>query len=127
MDMTAPPYPPLAPPLCGKINAILGRIGDKWTVRVIMTLEARPHRFNEIRRAIDGVSQQMLARTLRALERDGLVLRTVLPTNPPQVEYALTALGRSLAEPVRALGSWAIDHMETIEARRAAYDTALQG
>jgi DNA-binding HxlR family transcriptional regulator len=82
-----------------------------------------PQRFNAIKRIIGGISQQMLTRTLKALERDGMVSRTVHPTVPPQVEYALTPLGHSLAVPVRALGAWARGHMEEIDGHRIRYDT----
>ena len=84
----------------------------------------RPRRFNDIKRTNGGISQQMLARTLRALERDGMVARTVHPTVPPQVEYALTALGRSLAGPIRELGFWAGAHIAEIESNRSAFDEA---
>jgi DNA-binding HxlR family transcriptional regulator len=83
---------------CKRFSGVLSLIGDKWTVMIVMTLAERPRRFNGIKRIISGISQQMLARTLRALERDGMVIRTVHPTVPPQVEYALTALGQSLAD-----------------------------
>jgi DNA-binding HxlR family transcriptional regulator len=79
-------------------------------------------RFNAIKRAVGGISQQMLTRTLKTLERDGMVSRTVHPTVPPQVEYELTALGHSLSEPVMALGSWALQHLPLIERHRASYD-----
>ena len=78
---------------CSRFSSVLSLIGDKWTVMIVMTLTERPRRFKTIRRTIGGISQQMLARTLRALERDGMVARTVHPTVPPQVEYALTDLG----------------------------------
>lgn len=109
---------------CSGVGDILARVGDKWTVLVVMSLGERPRRFNDLKRRIGGVSQQMLTRTLKALERDGMVSRTVRPTVPPQVEYALTPLGASLAEPVRALGDWAVAHLDTIHARRARYDEA---
>ena len=82
----------------------------------------RPRRFNDIKRTVGGISQQMLTRTLKALERDGMVSRTVHPTVPPQVEYALTVLGHSLSEPVMLLGTWAGRHLGEIEANRARYD-----
>lgn len=100
---------------------LLDRIGDRWTVLVIGTLHEGPRRFSEIARAVDGVSQKMLTQTLRALERDGMVTRTVYPEIPPHVEYALTDLGRSLRETVRHLELWATEHMDqVIEARRRA-------
>jgi DNA-binding HxlR family transcriptional regulator len=107
---------------CSRFSGVLGQIGDKWTVMIVLTLVERPRRFNDIKRTIGGISQQMLARTLRALERDGMVTRTVHPTVPPQVEYALTLLGSSLAGPIRALGDWARAHIEEIEGCRAAFD-----
>lgn len=109
---------------CKRFSGVLSLIGDKWTVMIVMTLTERPRRFNDIKRTIGGISQQMLARTLRALERDGMVDRTVHPTIPPQVEYALTALGRSLADPIRELGYWAGAHIAEIESNRSAFDEA---
>jgi DNA-binding HxlR family transcriptional regulator len=109
---------------CKRFSGVLSLIGDKWTVMIVMTLAERPRRFNGIKRIISGISQQMLARTLRALERDGMVIRTVHPTVPPQVEYALTALGQSLADPIRELGYWAGAHIAEIESNRSAFDEA---
>ena len=99
-------------------------VGDKWSMLVVMTLLERPLHFNELKRAIRGVSQQMLSRTLRALERDGLVSRTVHVGVPVRVEYALSDLGRSLSGPVEALSGWAIDSGPAIEASRKVYDGA---
>ncbi len=107
---------------CHKVGKVLAIVGDKWTVMIVRILVERPHRFNEIKRTVGGISQQMLTRTLKALERDGMVSRTVYPTVPPQVEYALTKLGQSLAVPVRALGAWAGEHIDEIENNRARYD-----
>jgi DNA-binding HxlR family transcriptional regulator len=112
---------------CKAISAVLARIGDKWTVLVVNFLGSGAKRFSEIRREVGGISQRMLTLTLRALERVGLVTRTVLPTNPPRVEYALTPLGFSLLEPVQALGSWAIEHQETMEDARQRFDRAVAG
>lgn len=109
---------------CQTITSILARIGDKWTVLVVMTLYQRPHRFNELKRAVEGISQQMLTRTVKALERDGLVARTVHPTVPPQVEYRLTDLGHSLSGPILHLGGWASQNLVTIHANRDSYDRA---
>ncbi len=106
------------------VREVLDRVGDKWSVLVVVLLGQRPHRFNELRRAVDGISQRMLALTLRGLERDGLVSRTVHPTVPPRVEYALTADGRSLLGPIRALAAWAGAHREQVRRSRAAYDAA---
>ena len=121
-----PPFPPHSPGAreCRTITSILSRIGDKWSVLVVMTLRQRPHRFNELKRAVEGISQQMLTRTVKALERDGLVARTVHPTVPPQVEYRLTDLGHSLSEPVIRLGAWASANLAVIHANRDAYDRA---
>jgi DNA-binding HxlR family transcriptional regulator len=100
----------------------LARIGDKWTVLVIMLLGEEPLRFNELKRRIGGISQRMLTFTVRGLERDGFITRTVFPTVPPRVEYALTPLGRSLLKPVRQLGAWAIDNTPKIEAAQRRFD-----
>jgi DNA-binding HxlR family transcriptional regulator len=107
---------------CRRMNSILGIVGDKWTILIVMVLAGGPRRFNDIKRTVGGISQQMLTRTLKALERDGTVSRTVHPTVPPQVEYALTPLGHSLATPLRALGTWARGHLDEIDANRARYD-----
>ncbi|MGN3975339.1 winged helix-turn-helix transcriptional regulator [Tsuneonella sp. SYSU-LHT278] len=121
--MTETPHPH-ADPDCRAVSEMLGRVGDKWTVLIVKTLVARPCRFNELKRAVGGISQQMLTRTLRTLERDGMVERTVHPTVPPSVEYALTDLGRSLSVPVLALTEWTFAHLPQIHAHRAAYDAA---
>ena len=107
---------------CTAVSAVLSRIGDKWTVLIVMMLAERPRRFNELKRAIGGISQRMLTLTLRGLERDGLVSRTVFPTIPPRVDYALTDLGHSLRVPVKALGDWAFEHIACIDAARQDYD-----
>ncbi|MBK8542294.1 MAG: helix-turn-helix transcriptional regulator [Caulobacteraceae bacterium] len=107
---------------CRAVSGILNRIGDKWSVLIIQRLGEGSRRFNEIKRIIDGISQRMLTLTLRNLERDGLVSRTVTPTVPPRVDYALTELGRDLLIPVSALGQWAIQHTPCIEAARARFD-----
>jgi DNA-binding HxlR family transcriptional regulator len=107
---------------CRPATEILQRVGDKWTIFVIMSLWDGSRRFSELRREIPAISQRMLTLTLRGLERDGLVKRTVTPTNPPRVDYELTKLGRSLGESVRALGQWAIDNQRAIEAARTKYD-----
>src|ERR1700754_1415592 len=107
---------------CRRVTPLLGRIGDKWTVLTIVVLRRGPRRFNDIRRSIEGISQQMLSRTLKMLERDGMVIRTTFPTTPPQVQYELSKLGHSLSGPVLAVGKWAYDHLEEIDAERARYD-----
>lgn len=100
------------------VTDVLRRIGDKWTVLVIVLLGRRPYRFNELHRAVEAVSQRMLTRTLRGLETDGLVHRKVFPTVPPSVEYSLTPLGRTLLEPLSALAAWAVEHRAEIAAAR---------
>lgn len=112
---------------CRAVSTILARVGEKWSVLVVMSLRDQPRRFNELKRAINGISQQMLTRTLKGLERDGLVVRTVHPTVPPQVEYRLTDLGHSLAGPVQQLGEWALDHLPAIQANRERFDRATDG
>jgi len=107
---------------CRAVNGVLARVGDKWSVLIIMLLGDGPKRFNEIKRLIDGISQRMLTLTLRGLERDGLVTRTVFPTIPPRVDYELTDLGRGLSRPVIALGEWAKAHQTEIEIARSRFD-----
>ena len=111
---------------CRRVSQLLSRIGDKWSVLVVMLLGEQPRRFNELRREIGGVSQKMLSSTLRNLERDGFVSRTVHPTVPPRVDYALTDLGRELLEPVSALGQWAMANTERIDAARDRFDSAAE-
>ena len=102
---------------------VLTRVGDKWSVYVINVLGVRGTlRFNELKGRVEGVSQRMLTVTLRGLERDGLVVRTVHPTVPPRVEYSLTDLGSSLRGLVRGLANWSEDHLREVDAARAAYD-----
>jgi DNA-binding HxlR family transcriptional regulator len=105
------------------LRDVLARIGDKWSVIVICRLDGQPRRFNELRRLADGITQRMLSSTLRHLERDGLVQRTVYATVPPQVEYALTERGRSLHTILYQLVDWSDYHLAGIQASRAAYDT----
>lgn len=108
---------------CQKVSQVLARVGEKWSILIIMLLNSGPRRFTEIRRAVNGISQRMLTLCLRGLERDGLVKRTVYSVMPPRVEYELTPLGQSLTEPVIALGTWARDHIKEIDAARAAFDS----
>ena len=105
-------------------RTVLDRIGDRWTVLVVGSLSERRMRFSELARQIDGVSQKMLTQTLRGLERDGMVARTVHPVIPPRVDYELTDLGRTLRRPISALEAWAIDHMDDVVAARATYDAS---
>lgn len=107
---------------CRAIGGVLARIGDKWSVLIVSRLGARPMRFNELKREIGGISQRMLTLTLRGLERDGLITRTIFPTIPPRVDYELTALGRSLLDPVLGLSAWALKNISRIEAARARFD-----
>jgi DNA-binding HxlR family transcriptional regulator len=101
---------------------LLDRIGDKWTVLVLGELRDGAHRFNELRHRIPGVSEKMLTQTLRALERDGLVLRTVYPEVPVRVEYELTPLGQTVREPLRALTEWCVEHISDVLTARHEYD-----
>ncbi|MEJ0098130.1 MAG: helix-turn-helix domain-containing protein [Bauldia sp.] len=109
---------------CRRVSAILSRVGDKWTVLVVRQLGAGPKRFSEIRRALGSISQKMLTTTLRGLERDGFISRTVYPSVPPKVEYELTALGVDLLKPVGALGEWALQNAERVEGAQRRYDAA---
>ena len=107
---------------CEKVSGVLARIGDKWSVLIVMLLGEGPRRFNELKRMVGGISQRMLTLTLRGLERDGLVTRTAYPTIPPRVDYALTPLGHSLRTPVKALGDWAFAHHDQIARARQDFD-----
>jgi DNA-binding HxlR family transcriptional regulator len=107
---------------CRRVSQVLARVGDKWSVLVVMQLAEGPLRFSEIKRRINGISQRMLTLTLRGLERDGLATRKVYPTVPPRVDYALSDLGRSLTKPVLALGQWALTHIDEIDAARKKFD-----
>lgn len=118
MDVTAKP----AGADCRAVSEILSRVGDKWTIQVIVALRSGSQRFNGIKRCVGGISQQMLTRTLKTLERDGMVERTVRHTTPPQVEYMLTPLGHSLSETARHLAGWAADHQRVIADNRLQYD-----
>lgn len=109
-------------PACRTISHLLQRIGDKWSVLVVHTLADGSRRFSELRREIPSVSQRMLTLTLRNLERDGLVSRTVTPTIPPRVDYELTELGHSLKVPINALSQWALDNVASINAAQARFD-----
>lgn len=118
MDMTSPLDE------CLGVGEVLSRVGDKWTVQVVVALHDGPRRFNDIKRHIAGISQQMLTRTLKLLERDGMLARTVHASTPPQVEYALTELGRSLAQPLQQLAEWAIAHRTAVHESRVRYDAS---
>lgn len=112
--------------VCAAMGDILNRIGDKWSVMVVGRLKGGTMRFSELRRSVDGVSQRMLTLTLRNLERDGLVTRTVYPEIPPRVEYALTPLGYTLTGPISALWDWAAAHRHEVAQARQTYDL-MQG
>lgn len=107
---------------CPAVREVLNRVGDKWSVLAIVLLSDGPKRFNELRRAIDGISQRMLTLTLRGLERDGLITRTLYPSIPPRVDYELTRLGRTLLKPVQALAAWAAKHRVEIQNARERRD-----
>lgn len=108
--------------MCKPVRQILARVGDKWSVLIVMALRDGPRRFNEIKRAIGSISQRMLTLTLKGMERDGLVRRTVTPTMPPRVDYELTELGHSLRHPVEDLGRWAIEHEQRIAKAQVLFD-----
>jgi DNA-binding HxlR family transcriptional regulator len=110
---------------CRAGSSILARVGDKWSILIIVRLGDGPKRFNEIKRMVGGISQRMLTLTLRGLERDGLVKRTQFQTIPPRVDYELTQLGRSLWDAVEPLGAWAQGHVKHITRARAAFDEKI--
>jgi DNA-binding HxlR family transcriptional regulator len=111
---------------CG-IRDVLDRIGDKWTLLVCIELTQGVRRFRALQRAVPGISQRMLTLTMRRLERDGMVRRTVFPAVPPRVEYSLTPLGRSISGPIRVLAAWAEEHREEIAAARTRWDASANG
>jgi len=110
---------------CRAVSEILQRIGDKWSLLVVRRLGDGPMRFNELRHAIGGISQKMLTTTLRTLERDGFVTRTVFATIPPRVDYELTELGRELLVPVKGLAEWAMANMGRVNEARRRFDGEL--
>ncbi len=111
---------------CRAVGELLARVGDKWTVLLLRALGDRRMRFKELHRAVEGISQRMLTVTLRHLERDGILLRTVYPTIPPRVEYELSELGRSLLEAMHPVGAWVVAHHDDILASRQRFDEQLQ-
>jgi len=111
---------------CSAIREILDRIGDKWSLLVVGALAEGPRRFNDVRRNVEGISQRMLTLTLRLLERDGLVRRTVFDTVPPSVEYSLTPLGRTLIAPIRMLAEWARQQSGKIQVARMRFDAKVK-
>jgi DNA-binding HxlR family transcriptional regulator len=114
------------PEVAGAVSAMLARIGDKWSLLIVATLGEGPMRFNELRRNVEDISQKMLSSTLKVLERDGLVIRTVIASVPPQVQYALTDLGCELLLPVSALAQWTTVNASRIVAARAEYDVRVE-
>ncbi|HWW07260.1 helix-turn-helix domain-containing protein [Collimonas sp.] len=110
---------------CRAVSSVLARVGDKWSVLIIVLLGDGPKRFNEIKRSVGGISQRMLTLTLRGLERDGLVTRTQFPTIPPRVDYELTPLGHSLWKAVEPLGTWAQGHVAHIVEARTRFDEGI--
>jgi len=114
-------HPPLIDS-CKPAREVMSRIGDKWSALIVIALRDGPLRFSEIKRAVGSVSQRMLTLTLRCMERDGLIERTVTPTKPPRVDYELTKLGHSLRAPVEALGRWAFEHKRDIEEAQTPLD-----
>jgi len=110
---------------CRAVGSILARVGDKWTVLIVVLLGDGPKRFNEIKRLVGGISQRMLTFTLRGLERDGLITRTVFPTTPQRVDYELTKLGGTLWKAVEPLGSWARAHLSEILTARTRFDAGV--
>lgn len=109
---------------CREVAATLSLVGDKWTVLAIAFLANGPRRFNELKRLIGGITQRMLTITLRQLEREGLVTRTMYPTIPPRVDYELTELGRSLREPIQMLGAWVVRNQAALAEARKRFDAA---
>lgn len=108
--------------VCREVGEILGTVGSKWAILVIRTLSEGPLRFSELRRALSAVTQKVLTSTLRDLERDGYVKRTVTPTKPPRVDYELTRLGRDLMVPVNAMAHWALEHRPQVRSARRKFD-----
>jgi len=118
----SPSHKPVPHNSCLAVREVLNRVGDKWSVLIVQLLADGPKRFSELRRAVEGISQRMLTLTLKGLERDGLVTRTVYPTIPPRVEYELTEVGRTLRKPIQALAKWAQENREGIQVARNRYD-----
>lgn len=110
-----------------RVRPVLDKIADKWTILILTVLCPRPSRFNAIKRRLDGITHKALADALKRLERNGLVTRTVLPTTPIGVEYAITPLGHSLRQPFEALCAWALENAETVDAAGSDYDRLKAG
>lgn len=107
---------------CKRVGQLLARVGDRWSILIIMALAEQPLRFSALKRSIEGISQRMLTLCLKGMVRDGLISRTVKSVMPPHVEYALTPLGRSLTDPIMALSEWARQHINDIDTARATFD-----
>ncbi|GLS88752.1 transcriptional regulator [Cypionkella aquatica] len=123
VQFLTPEAEPIDPRIERLVTEVIGRIADKWTMLILEVLEQRGTlRFTEVGRAVEGISQKMLTQTLRQMERDGLVQRTVHPVVPPKVEYRLTDLGLSLSEAFCGVWTWAAEHLERIDAARLAFD-----
>lgn len=114
------------PTSCPAVREVLNRVGDKWSVQIVSNLGEGAMRFSELRRTIEGISQRMLTLTLRGLERDGLIVRTVFPEIPPRVEYELTRLGMTLLEPIQQLADWAAKNRVAIQSARTRFDAAAK-
>lgn len=114
------------PDACPAVREVLNRVGDKWSVQIVALLGEGPLRFGELRKSIEGISQRMLTLTLRNLERDGLIRRTVFAEIPPRVEYELTRLGETLLDPIQALAEWAADNRVAIQDARVKFDAAVK-
>lgn len=127
MRVSSKPAPQHNSARCHAIRDMLSLVGDKWSILIIAMLEDGTKRFSELQNAVEGISQRMLSRTLRELERYGLVTRTVEPTVPPSVYYALTEQGRTLLVPAKALAEWALDHYAQTEEAKARYDAKMEG
>ena len=129
MDLSRPILPRVKPTQeeCRALPDLMGHIGDKWTILVIGNLSYGPLRYKQLQREIDGISQRMLTLTLKSLEEDGLVSRTVYPTVPPRVDYELTQLGWPLMEAIRPLHAWTIKYRDEVLAAREAYQRRLDG
>ncbi|NVB84566.1 MAG: helix-turn-helix transcriptional regulator [Kofleriaceae bacterium] len=111
---------------CPAVREVLNRVGDKWSVQIVALLGDGPMRFSELRRSIEGISQRMLTLTLRGLERDGLVTRTVFPEIPPRVDYELTRLGKTLLTPIQGLAEWAEEYRTSIQEAREKFDSSAK-
>jgi DNA-binding HxlR family transcriptional regulator len=122
--MTVGDIPPPSGPC--RASEVLGRVGDKWSLQVIFKLGEGARRFTDLKRGIEGISQRMLTVTLRGLERDGIVTRTIYPVIPPRVDYELTPMGRTLLDAAGSLVCWAHAHLDEIDAARVAYDAREQ-